>query len=109
MRTRLLTSMFATIALSCFAAGAFAQGDPPNPYRATYGWEKMPGGQKLGVVSGVFPDPDGRHLWILSRCGGNDCAGSAQDPILKFDLRGQSGGRLRPGGAGLAAWLLPRS
>ena len=51
MRTRLLTSMLATIALSCFAAEAFAQGDPPNPYRATYGWEKMPEGQKLGVSS----------------------------------------------------------
>jgi len=88
MRTRLLTSMLATIALSCFAAGAFAQGDAPNPYRAMYGWEKMPEGQKLGVSSGVFPDRDGKHIWILARCGGNNCAGVDADPILKFDLAG---------------------
>ena len=70
-------------------------------YRATYGWEKMPDGQKLGVVSGVFPDPDGRHLWILSRCGGNDCAGSAQDPILKFTL---DGNLVAGFGRGVLAW-----
>jgi gamma-glutamyltranspeptidase/glutathione hydrolase len=70
------------------ALNAQAQSDPPNPYRATYGWEKMPEGQKLGVSSGVFPDRDGKHIWILARCGGNNCAGTTADPILKFDLAG---------------------
>ena len=40
------------------------------------------------MVSGVFPDPDGRHIWMLSRCGANHCALSDQDAILKFDLDG---------------------
>ena len=72
------------------AAGADlrAQSSTTNPYRATFGWEKMPEGRVLGTVSGVFPDPDGEHLWILDRCGANQCAGSGLDPILKFDLDG---------------------
>src|SRR5262245_41254668 len=85
---RAMTSMLLTVALSCLSAAALAQSDPPNPYRATYGWEKMPEGQKLGVSSGVFPDRDGKHIWILARRGGNNCAGTTADPILKFDLAG---------------------
>ena len=65
-----------------------AQTSTTNPYRATFGWEQLPEGRSLGVVSGVIPDPDGRHLWILDRCGGNQCAGTDLDPILKFDLDG---------------------
>jgi hypothetical protein len=55
------------------SAVTLARGAEPWPdpsYRAIYGWEKMPAGMKLGVVSGIFPDPDGSHLWVLSRCGG---------------------------------------
>ena len=65
-----------------------AQSSTSNPYRATFGWEKMPEGRVMGTVSGVFPDPDGEHLWILDRCGANQCAGSDLDPIMKFDLEG---------------------
>ena len=65
-----------------------AQSSTTNPYRATFGWEQLPEGRELGTVSGVFPDPDGRHLWILERCGANQCAGSDLDPIHKFDLEG---------------------
>ena len=68
--------------------GSNAQSSTTNPYRATFGWEKLPGGRTMGTVSGVFPDPDGRHLWILDRCGANQCAGTDLDPIMKFDLDG---------------------
>ena len=69
-------------------AAVRAQSSTTNPYRATFGWERLPEGRVLGTVSGVFPDPDGEHLWILDRCGANQCAGSDLDPILKFDLDG---------------------
>ena len=65
-----------------------AQTTTTNPYRATLGWEQLPEGRTLGIISGVWPDPDGEHLWILDRCGANQCAGSDLDPILKFDLDG---------------------
>ena len=65
-----------------------AQSSTSNPYRATLGWEQLPQGRELGTVSGVFPDPDGQHLWILDRCGANQCAGTDLNPIMKFDLDG---------------------
>ena len=68
--------------------GMNAQSSTTNPYRATFGWEKLSEGRTMGTVSGVFPDPDGRHLWILDRCGANECAGTDLDPIMKFDLDG---------------------
>ena len=36
-----------------------------NPYRAIYGWEKLPPGRKLGVIAGIYMDPDGKHLRTL--------------------------------------------
>lgn len=78
------TCLAATLAIWVSSAGAQSV-----PYHTVHGWEKMPHGWKLGVPSGIFPDPDGEHLWILSRCGANHCASSAQDPIFKFDLDGK--------------------
>ncbi len=65
-----------------------AQSSTTNPYRASFDWEQLPAGRVMGTVSGVFPDPDGQHLWILDRCGANQCAGTDLDPIMKFDLEG---------------------
>jgi len=86
------TATVATVGLAAImvvtGGDLHAQAVANNPYHAVHGWEKMPNGWKIGVPSGVFPDPDGRHLWILSRCGENHCANSDQDPIFKFDLEG---------------------
>ena len=78
----------AAVGAFAWSSPASAQSSTTNPYRATLGWEQLPEGRTLGVVSGVIPDPDGRHLWILDRCGGNQCAGTDLDPILKLDLDG---------------------
>lgn len=73
-----------------------------NPYHAQYDWAKMPDGLAIGVASGVFPDPDGEHLWVLSRCGANHCALVPEvDPILKFDMEGNLVDKF---GAGLFSW-----
>ncbi len=74
--------------LVTWGASSHAQSVANNPYHAVHGWEKMPNGWRLGVPSGVFPDPDGEHIWILARCGANHCASSDQDAIFKFDLDG---------------------
>jgi streptogramin lyase len=65
-----------------------AQSVANNPYHTVHRWEKLPHGWKLGVPSGIIPDPGGKHLWILSRCGANHCANSDQDAIFQFDLEG---------------------
>ena len=62
--------------------------DLPNPYRSVDGWAKLPDGRTWGSTAGVDIDPDGIHLWAIDRCGGNSCAGSDLDPILKFDPDG---------------------
>ena len=59
-----------------------------NPYHEMEGWDKLPGMMEFGPLTGAFPDPDGRHMWLLGRCGTNNCADSDRDPILKFDLEG---------------------
>ena len=58
--------------------------DLPNPYSSIDGWGKLPDGREWGSTAGVDIDPDG-SLWAIDRCGSNSCAGSALDPILKFD------------------------
>jgi sugar lactone lactonase YvrE len=78
-----------------------AQSVANNPYRAVYNWEKLPPGRKIGVASGIKPDPDGKHMWVLDRCGANDCAGTKVDPIMKFDMEGNL---IKSFGAGLLGW-----
>jgi DNA-binding beta-propeller fold protein YncE len=48
-------------------------------------------------------DPDGKHIWMLSRCegDGNACLNSKADPVLKFDL---DGNLVKSFGAGLFNW-----
>ena len=59
-----------------------------NPYKVNYNWDKLEG-RKIGVASGIKLDPDGRHLWILDRCGANGCAESTLDPIIQVDMDGK--------------------
>ena len=73
----------------------------PNPYQVTYHWGELPGGRPMGVVSGVQPDPDGKHIWVLERCSENQCAGSDLHPLHKLDMDGKT---VKSIGAGLLAW-----
>jgi NHL repeat len=70
-------------------AGLKAQEISMNPYLEYYNgtWPNI-AGVKLGVVGGIKMDPDGQHIWILQRCGGNNCADSEADPILELDMDG---------------------
>ena len=72
-----------------------------NPYQVIYDWGELPGGRSMGVVTGVQPDPDGQHIWVLERCGANQCAGSELHPLHKLDLEGNT---VMSIGAGLFAW-----
>ena len=91
------------LALLCFGSlvlmsSSLAQ---PNPYQVIYHWGELPGARTMGVVTGVQPDPDGEHIWIVERCGANQCAGSDRQPIHKLDREGRT---VKSIGAGLFAW-----
>ena len=78
-----------------------AQAVSENPYQVIYHWGELPDGREMGVVTGVHPDPDGEHMWIVERCGTNQCAGSNLPPIHKLDREGRV---VKSIGAGLFAW-----
>src|SRR6516225_4071251 len=59
-----------------------------SPYKVNYNWDKLQG-RKIGVASGIKMDPDGRHIWILDRCGANGCSESDLDPIIQADMDGK--------------------
>src|SRR5216110_35071 len=44
----------------------------PNPYARNETWFKMPPGRKLGSSSAVDIDKDGKSVWVMERCGGQD-------------------------------------
>jgi sugar lactone lactonase YvrE/mono/diheme cytochrome c family protein len=61
--------------------------DAPNPYKADRSFFKLPPGRTMGSTSAVAGDSRG-HVWVVDRCGKNDCAGSDLDPIMEFDAKG---------------------
>ena len=77
----------APIEMAAVLDGSVPINDLPNPYNSIDGWGKLPDGREWGSTAGVDIDPDG-SLWAIDRCGGNTCAGSDLDPILKFDADG---------------------
>lgn len=78
----------AATTLIVFAAGVAGQAQlSNNPYRVQTEWRK-PVGRTIGVASGIKMDPDGRHMWILDRCGSNGCADSELDPVIRMDPDG---------------------
>lgn len=92
---------------AAFSLAAAAQGLPPdrpsaapNPaadrYVAVPGFLKLPPGRSMGSSSAVAGDSKG-NIWVVDRCGANDCAGSSLAPVMEFDARGNF---LRAWGAG---------
>jgi sugar lactone lactonase YvrE len=77
----------AAVAMIAASTGLSAQ-VANNPYKVNYNWDKLEG-RKIGVASGIKPDPSGKYLWILDRCGANGCAESPLDPIIQVDMEGK--------------------
>ena len=71
----------------------------PNPYRTVENWARLPEGRTWGSTSAVYPDIDGKSIWVAERCGANTCVNSPNvDTVLKFD---ESGKLVKSFGAGL--------
>ena len=90
---------YSTLLFAALLTGAATAQE--NPYQVITHWGELPGGREMGVVTGIQPDPDGEHIWIIERCGSNQCAGSSLNPIHKLD---RDGNTVKSIGAGLFAW-----
>ncbi len=87
--TVLLLGLIAAPGTASFAQDSVDPNGAPNPYRLDADWLKIPDGRKIGQVTGVDVDPDGKSVWVFDRCGAKTCSGSALDPIEKFDASGK--------------------
>ena len=69
----------------------------PSPYRTVENYLQLPPGRTMGSSSSVAVDRAG-HIWLVDRCGANNCAGSPLDPVMEFAPDGKF---LRAWGAGM--------
>jgi sugar lactone lactonase YvrE len=76
-RIRIILAAAITAALALGATTAL--NSEPNPYRTVENWAKLPKGMHFGQVIQVYPDNDGRSIWVFHR---------SNPPILKFDENG---------------------
>lgn len=90
-----LRTMLLAVALLAVPVAVAAQdvardhpGAVPNPvanrYTPVADFFKLPKGRSMGSSSAVAGDSKG-HIWVVDRCGANDCTDSRLAPIMEFD------------------------
>lgn len=98
---RTIQRIASMVILGLVSSSVLGQAVSENPYQVIFHWGQLPEGRPMGVVTGVHPDADGEHIWVVERCSSNQCAGSPLAPIHKMNLQGQV---VKSIGAGLFAW-----
>lgn len=100
MKTTTLMMIVLTLPLAAQPLPPDRPADVANPaagrYVAVPGFLKLPPGRAMGSSSAVSGDREG-NIWVVDRCGANDCAGSKLDPVMEFASDGKF---LRAWGAG---------
>ncbi|HMH64292.1 MAG TPA: hypothetical protein VK515_01820, partial [Rhizomicrobium sp.] len=91
MKHRIIMALLA-LPLAAAAQPADNPKAAPNPaanrYVAVPGFFKMPAGRAMGASSAVAGDSKG-NIWVVDRCGANNCTGSKLDPVMEFDTSGK--------------------
>ena len=65
--SRFRSTIVASIAVLAVLMAAESSAQHSNPYRAYYGWAKLPEGREWGAISAIYPANDGKHIWIAER------------------------------------------
>lgn len=99
VRGTMTVAIAAVVMFAMLGANLSAQQALPNDYRINRDWMKLD--RPFGTMTGALMDPDGEHIWMISRCGANQCAGSDVNPIVQMDMDGNV---VREFGAGWFAW-----
>jgi sugar lactone lactonase YvrE len=91
MKLHSLVAALLALPLAAVAQPADQAKANPNPLANRYvtvgNFFKLPTGRSMGSSSAVGGDSKGR-IWVVDRCGANDCAGSRLDPVMEFDAGG---------------------
>ncbi|HEX4117803.1 MAG TPA: peptidyl-alpha-hydroxyglycine alpha-amidating lyase family protein [Rhizomicrobium sp.] len=91
MKLRILLAALTAAPLAAMAQPADQPQANPDPttnrYVAEADFFKLPPGRAMGSSSAVAGDSHG-HIWVVGRCGVNNCAGSNLDPVMEFDAQG---------------------
>ena len=91
MKTGIMLAALVALPLAAVAQPADQPKAAPNPAANRYvtvgNFFKLPPGRSMGSSSAVAGDSKG-HIWVVDRCGANDCAGSRLDPVMEFDAKG---------------------
>jgi DNA-binding beta-propeller fold protein YncE len=93
-------TVVAALALSAVAAQAQPNPFPANPYQLQKWTVSLPPNVILGPVVAADPGPGG-VLYVINRCGGENCITGKTPPILKLD---SSGKLIKSWGDGLFVW-----
>ena len=92
MKLRALMIAFMALPLAATAQPADQPKATPNPtanrYREVPDFFKLPAGRSMGSSSAVAGDSKG-NIWVVDRCGANNCTGSKLDPVMEFDANGK--------------------
>ena len=93
-RSGLLLPALLLVSVSAFAAfdvppdrSGAPYNTPSMRYVADMDFFKLPPGRKMGSSSAVRGDSKG-NIWVVDRCGANDCNGSPLAMIMQFDAKG---------------------
>src|SRR5438552_1901984 len=91
MKIRMTLAAMAFLPVAAMAQPADQPKAEPNPkanrYAEVANFFKLPPGRSMGSSSAVAGDSHG-NIWVVDRCGANDCAGSKLDPVMEFDAKG---------------------
>ena len=96
-----VASLFAAGGDEAYGQSSGAPNSQPNPYRLIENPLTLPAGREMGWVMGVEIDRNG-DVWLYDTCGAGlqDCIGSTEPPVLRFD---RSGNFLTSFGGGMFA------
>lgn len=82
------------VALLVTSCGVKAQNedlplDQTDRYLVDRSFFQLPPGRVIGSAPSIDISVAENTIWVVDRCGANDCVGSSLDPILAFDLAGK--------------------
>jgi streptogramin lyase len=87
-RSVLLATAMALFIPAALAQPAANNNSYPMPYTEHKGYFQLPDGRHMGSTSTISGDSKG-NIWIVERCGANNCEGSPLDPVMEFSKDGK--------------------